>query len=40
MQITCQHDTAVVVLSYNGKQLYQDFFPELLQEAQGKYARR
>jgi len=35
--IKCQYDTAVVVLSYNGKDLHQLFFPELIQEAQGKY---
>jgi GT2 family glycosyltransferase len=35
--IYCQHDTAVVVLSYNGKHLHQLFFPELLQEAKGNY---
>ena len=35
--IVCQHDTAVVVLSYNGKDLHQLFFPLLLQEAKGKY---
>ena len=32
-----RQDTAVVVLSYNGKQLHQDFFPELLQESEGRY---
>ena len=32
-----QHDTAVVVLSYNGKDLHRQFFPQLLQEAQGQY---
>ncbi len=35
--IVCQHDTAVVVLSYNGKELHQLFFPLLLQEAKGRY---
>lgn len=35
--IVCQHDTAVVVLSYNGKQLHHDFFPELIAESKGKY---
>ncbi len=35
--IVCQHDTAVVVLSYNGKDLHRDFFPELIAEGQGKY---
>ncbi len=35
--IVCQHDTAVVVLSYNGKDLHQLFFPLLLQEAKGQY---
>jgi hypothetical protein len=35
--IYCQHDTAVVVLSYNGKDLHKLFFPQLLQEAKGKY---
>lgn len=35
--ITCRHDTAVVVLSYNGRHLHQLFFPELLHESEGKY---
>jgi hypothetical protein len=35
--ITCQHDTAVVVLSYNGKDLHKLFFPELIQESKGLY---
>jgi GT2 family glycosyltransferase len=35
--IVCQHDTAVVVLSYNGKHLHKDFFPELIAESKGKY---
>lgn len=35
--VICQHDTAVVVLSYNGKELHQLFFPQLLQEAKGQY---
>lgn len=35
--IDCQYDTAVVVLSYNGKHLHQLFFPELLREAEGRY---
>jgi GT2 family glycosyltransferase len=35
--IVCQHDTAVVVLSYNGKQLHDLFLPELIKEAHGKY---
>jgi hypothetical protein len=33
--IVCKHDTAVVVLSYNGKDLHQLFFPLLLSESQG-----
>ncbi|HMN31859.1 MAG TPA: glycosyltransferase family 2 protein [Chitinophagaceae bacterium] len=33
----CSKDTAVVVLSYNGKVLHQQFFPMLLQEAQNQY---
>jgi hypothetical protein len=32
-----RYDTAVVVLSYNGKDLHRDFFPELLREATGLY---
>jgi GT2 family glycosyltransferase len=35
--INCTHDTAVVVLSYNGKQLHQDFFPELIAQSAGLY---
>lgn len=35
--IVCRHDTAVVVLSYNGKDLHQLFFPLLLSESAGKY---
>jgi GT2 family glycosyltransferase len=35
--IVCQHDTAVVVLSYNGKALHTDFFPTLITEGIGKY---
>lgn len=35
--IVCQYDTAVVVLSYNGRDLHQLFFPLLLQEAKGQY---
>ncbi|HQW46738.1 MAG: glycosyltransferase family 2 protein [Bacteroidetes bacterium] len=35
--IVCKHDTAVVVLSYNGKDLHQLFFPLLLSESQGHY---
>ncbi|MEZ5047454.1 MAG: glycosyltransferase family 2 protein [Chitinophagaceae bacterium] len=31
--IHCQHNTAVVVLSYNGKDLHQQFFPLLLEQA-------
>ena len=35
--IRSRYDTAVVVLSYNGKDLHRDFFPELLREATGLY---
>jgi GT2 family glycosyltransferase len=35
--IVCQYDTAVVVLSYNGKSLHELFFPELVAESIGKY---
>ncbi len=35
--LVCQHDTAVVILSYNGKDLHKLFFPELIQESIGKY---
>lgn len=32
-----RQETAVVVLSYNGKKLHEDFFPELLNESRGQY---
>lgn len=35
--IVCKQDTAVVVLSYNGKDLHQLFFPLLVAESVGKY---
>lgn len=35
--IHCQHETAVVVLSYNGKDLHRQFFPLLIAESKGKY---
>ncbi|MBL7765278.1 MAG: glycosyltransferase family 2 protein [Chitinophagaceae bacterium] len=35
--VVCRHDTAVVVLSYNGKELHQLFFPELIAQSQGRY---
>lgn len=35
--VQSRHDTAVVVLSYNGKSLHQDFFPQLLEESKGLY---
>ncbi|MGI9190556.1 MAG: glycosyltransferase family 2 protein [Chitinophagaceae bacterium] len=35
--VRSRYDTAVVVLSYNGKDLHRDFFPELLREANGLY---
>lgn len=35
--IVCKQDTAVVVLSYNGRDLHKLFFPLLLQEAVGQY---
>jgi GT2 family glycosyltransferase len=35
--VRSRYDTAVVVLSYNGKDLHRDFFPELLREAKGLY---
>ncbi len=35
--IVCQKDTAVVVLSYNGKDLHQLFFPLLIEEAREQY---
>jgi len=31
--ISCQHDTAVVILSYNGKQWHEKFLPLIVQEA-------
>ena len=35
--LNCQHDTAVVVLSYNGRDLHRMFFPLLLSESKGLY---
>jgi GT2 family glycosyltransferase len=35
--IVCQKDTAIVVLSYNGKDLHKDFFPELIAESKDLY---
>jgi GT2 family glycosyltransferase len=35
--IDCQHDIAVVVLSYNGKPLHESFFPGLIAESANKY---
>ncbi|HNB82083.1 MAG TPA: glycosyltransferase family 2 protein [Chitinophagaceae bacterium] len=35
--IACRHDTAVVVLSYNGRDLHRDFFPELIKESANQY---
>ncbi len=35
--IVCKQDTAVVVLSYNGRDLHKLFFPLLLSEAAGRY---
>lgn len=35
--ITCNTDTAVVILSYNGKKYHQDFLPLIVQESTGKY---
>lgn len=35
--VVCRHDTAVVVLSYHGKDLHQLFFPQLLLEAKNQY---
>lgn len=35
--IVCRHDTAVVVLSYNGRELHQLFFPQLIAESHGRY---
>lgn len=35
--VVCQKPIAVVVLSYNGKDLHRDFFPELLAEAKDLY---
>jgi GT2 family glycosyltransferase len=35
--IVCQHETAVVVLSYNGKDLHKLFFPLLVEQANGLY---
>jgi GT2 family glycosyltransferase len=35
--IVCQHETAVVVLSYNGIDLHKLFFPLLVEQAKGLY---
>ncbi len=35
--IVCEHDTAVVILSYNGKTLHQLFLPEIIKQSVGKY---
>lgn len=35
--IVCKHDTAVVVLSYNGKDLHKLFFPLLISESRDQY---
>jgi GT2 family glycosyltransferase len=36
-KVHCQNPIAVVVLSYNGKDLHKDFFPELLAESKDLY---
>lgn len=35
--IKCTTDTAVVILSYNGKKYHQDFLPLIVEEGKGKY---
>jgi GT2 family glycosyltransferase len=35
--ITCKTDTAVVILSYNGKPYHRDFLPKILEEGKNKY---
>ncbi len=35
--IHCKHDTAVVILSYNGQALHQQFLPQIIEEASGLY---
>lgn len=35
--IECATDTAVVILSYNGKKYHQDFLPLIVKEGKGKY---
>ena len=35
--IVCQHETAVVVLSYNGRDLHKLFFPLLVEQSKGLY---
>ncbi len=35
--INCTADTAVVILSYNGKDLHKDFLPLIVEEANGQY---
>jgi GT2 family glycosyltransferase len=35
--IVCQHDTAVVILSYNGKKWHEQFLPLIVEEAHTGY---
>ncbi len=35
--IVCEHDTAVVILSYNGRHLHESFLPQIVAEAAGRY---
>ncbi len=35
--ISCQHDTAVVILSYNGKQWHEKFLPKIVEESATGY---
>ncbi len=35
--IRCRYDTAVVILSYNGKPYHQEFLPLIVREAKGRY---
>lgn len=35
--ISCKTDTAVVILSYNGRELHAQFLPKIIAESEGKY---
>jgi len=35
--ISCQTDTAVVILSYNGLELHKQFLPQIIEESKNLY---